>query len=228
MYLKSVGLAALWLWGAVPALAQVAILQIRVIEGEGAVHLPGSRSSRPITVEITDETGKPVAGAAVSFHLPEDGPGGAFVNGLRTEVLITDAQGRASLHGLVANRVPGRFQIRILASKEQARAGTVSFQYVAESRGGAAKLAAPPAAPPAVPSAAPPAVPVATRPDHAGPTAAPSARRKWIVVAAAVVGAAVAGMVAARAGGNSPAAVSNAPVPPALGIGSPTVTVGKP
>ena len=55
MYLKSVGLAALGVLWAAPALAQVAILQIRVIEGEGAVHLPGSRSSRPITVEITDD-----------------------------------------------------------------------------------------------------------------------------------------------------------------------------
>ena len=135
MYRKSVGLAVLWLLWVAPALAQVAILQIRVIEGEGAVHLPGSRSTRPITVEITEETGKPVAGAAVSFHLPEDGPGGAFVNGLRTEVVVTDAHGRASLHGLLANRIPGRFQIRILASKEQARAGTVSFQYVAEPTG---------------------------------------------------------------------------------------------
>jgi hypothetical protein len=72
LYLKSVGLAALCLLRAAPALAQVAILQIRVIEGEGAVHQPASRSARPITVEITEETGKPVAGAAVSFHLPEE------------------------------------------------------------------------------------------------------------------------------------------------------------
>ena len=91
------------------------------------MHLPASRSARPITVEITEETGKPVAGAAVSFHLPEEGPGGTFVNGLRTEVVITDGSGRASLHGLVANRIPGRFQIRILASKEQARAGRFPF-----------------------------------------------------------------------------------------------------
>lgn len=201
MYLKSVGLAALWLLGAAPALAQVAILQIRVIEGEGAVHLPASRSTRPITVEITEETGKPVAGAAVSFHLPEDGPGGAFVNGLRTEVVITDAHGRASLHGLLANRIPGRFQIRILASKEQARAGTVSFQYVAEPMGRAS-----------APSAA-----------HAG-------HGKWIALAAAAVaGGAVAARMAGRVAAPNPAAVvPSAPVPPVLGIGTPSITVGKP
>jgi hypothetical protein len=207
LYLKSVGAAALWLLWAVPALAQVAILQIRVIEGEGAVHQPGSRSARPIIVEITEETGKPVSGAAVSFHLPEDGPGGAFVNGLRTEVVITDVHGRASLHGLVANRLPGRFQIRILASKEQARAGTVSFQYVAELRGGVAAASAAPAA----------------------------SRLKWIALVAAVAGGAVAGMVASRGGGASPAAAVVTPtavpvtlVSPALSIGNPTITVGKP
>ena len=197
MYLKSVGLAVLCFLWAAPALAQVAILQIRVIEGEGAVHQPASRSGRPITVEITEETGKPVAGAAVSFHLPEDGPGGMFVNGLRTEVVITDGSGRASLHGLVVNRIPGRFQIRILASKEQARAGTVSFQYVAQPKGGATAR-----------------------------SAAPSARRKWMAVAAAVAGGAVAGVVATR--GSSTAPVSSAPVPPALSIGTPAITVGKP
>ena len=200
MYLKPVELAALWVLWAAPALSQVAILQIRVIEGEGAVHLPGSRSTRPITVEITDETGKPVAGAAVSFHLPDGGPSGAFVNGLRTEVVTTDAHGRASLHGFLANRLPGRFQIRILASKEQARAGTVSFQYVAESRGGAARKDA----------------------------AASSRRRKWIVVAAAVAGGAVAGLVAMRGGTASPPAAAVGPVPPVLSIGSPSITVGKP
>jgi hypothetical protein len=199
LYLKSVGFATLWLLWAAPALAQVAILQIRVIEGEGAVHLPGSRSTRPITVEITEETGKPVASAAVSFHLPEDGPGGAFVNGLRTEVVITDSQGRASLHGLLANRIPGRFQIRILASKEQARAGTVSFQYVAEPRGG-----------------------VAATP------AAPVGRRKWIAIAAAVVGATAAGIAATRGGAATAAAVPSAPVPPVLSIGTPAITVGRP
>ncbi len=123
---------------AVPVAGQVAILQIQVVEGEGAVHLPGSRSSRPLTVQVTDETGKPVEGAAVSFHLPEDGPGGAFTNGLRTDVADTDARGRASARGIQFNRTGGRFEVRIFASKEQARAGMVSFQYVAEAASAAA------------------------------------------------------------------------------------------
>jgi hypothetical protein len=199
LYRKSVELAVLWLLGVAPALAQVAILQIRVVEGEGAVHLPGSRSTRPITVEITEETGKPVAGAAVSFHLPEDGPGGAFVNGLRTEVVVTDAHGRASLYGLLANRIPGRFQIRILTSKEQARDGTVSFQYVAEPTGKAL----------------------------AASSKTPAGRRKWIYVAAAVAGGAVA-VVVTRGGAASPAAAIPSTPPPAFNIGTPVITVGKP
>ena len=202
MYLKSAGIGALWLLSAAPALAQVAILQIRVVEGEGAVHLPGSRGTRPITVEITEETGKPVPGAAVSFHLPENGPGGAFVNGLRTEVVTTDVHGRASLHGLLANRIPGRFQIRILASKEQARAGTVSFQYVAEPKAGAAAAS--------------------------GASASAAGRKRWIVLAA-VAGGAVAGIVASRGGAASPpAAAPTAPAPAGLSIGTPSITVGKP
>src|SRR5947209_13567833 len=99
VYEKLFRLAALAVTLVCPAIAQVAILQIQLVEGDGAVHAPGSRSARPLIVEITDETGKPVPGAAVSFHLPEEGPGGAFANGLQTEVAVTDAQGRVALHG---------------------------------------------------------------------------------------------------------------------------------
>ena len=94
-----------------------------MVEGDGAVHVPGSRAARPLVVRVIDETGKPVSGAAVSFHLPEDGPGGVFAGGLRL------------------NGIPGAFQIRIFASKEQARAGTISNQYVADARSGVAAQA---------------------------------------------------------------------------------------
>ena len=89
---------------AAASFAQIAILQIKVVEGEGAVHFPGARNLRPFSVEVTDETGRPVTGAAVSFHLPVSGPSGTFANGLRTEIVITDSHGHASLRGLQANR----------------------------------------------------------------------------------------------------------------------------
>jgi hypothetical protein len=46
---------------------------------------------------------------------------------------MTDDRGRATVRGLQWNRISGRFQIRIVASREQARAGMVSFQYIGDS-----------------------------------------------------------------------------------------------
>jgi hypothetical protein len=110
------------------AFAQVATLEIKIIEGDAAVHRSGSRIQHPLTVQITDETGKPVEGAAVSFRLPDEGPGGLFANGLRTDLGISDANGRAAVRNLQLNSTPGGFQIPITAAKEQARAGTLSRQ----------------------------------------------------------------------------------------------------
>lgn len=207
-----------WVACAVLAQAQVAILQIQVVEGEGAVHNPGSRSTRPLTVEVKDETGKPAAGAAVTFTLPEDGPTGTFANGLKTEVVTADARGRATLRSLQVNRNPGRFQIRITCSLEQARAGTVSFQYISGT--------------------AAPASPVASGkgPQGGGPQA--KSRSKWPLVLLAVGAAAAGGIAAgARGGGSSGGGGSvlvSSPAPPTvpaappLTIGPPTVIVGRP
>ena len=178
--------------------AQVAILQIQVVEGEGAILQPGARSARPLTVEITDETGKPVAGAAVSFHLPDDGPGGAFASGLRTDVVVTDARGRATIHAFQANRTSGRFQIRIVASKEQARAGTVAFQYIAELKAGVS----------------------------AAKAAAGSRTHRWIVLGVAAVGGGAAAALMSH--GGSTATPAAAPTAPAFSIGAPNISVGKP
>ena len=178
--------------------AQVAILRISVVEGEGAVHAPGSRSTRPLTVEVTDETGKPVEGAAVSFHLPDNGPGGVFANGMRTDVAVTDSHGHASVHGLQWNRDSGRFMILIVASKEQARAGMASFQYVAGTGSGTAAATA----------------------------GRSHGYRKWILVALMAGGGAAAGILAAERSGSTPAATPAAAL--TLTIGTPTITVGKP
>src|SRR5712692_5399195 len=111
-----------------------ALLQIRVTEGEGAIYATGSRATRGVTVQVTDETGKPTDGATVSFMLPEDGPGGSFSTGSRTEIATTHADGRAAAWGMQWNRTAGRFEIRITAVKGQARAGTVISQFLTEAR----------------------------------------------------------------------------------------------
>jgi hypothetical protein len=204
--------ALLWVFPLL-APAQVAILHIQVIEGEGTVNLPGARNSHPLAVEVTDETGKPVEGASVSFHLPEEGPAGTFGNGLRTDVIVTDAHGRAAVRSLQLNRTPGRIEIRIVASKEQARAGTVSFQYIAEGK-------------------------TATRSSAVSKSASkssPKASRhtlRWAALAILAGGAAAAGVVlSGKSSGTSSAGPTSSATPtsPAgFSIGSPTLTVGKP
>jgi len=82
---------------------------------------------------VTDETGKPVDGATVSFMLPEDGPGGSFSSGSKTEIMTTHADGRAGAWGMQWNRTVGSFEIRITAVKGQARAGTVVGQFLSET-----------------------------------------------------------------------------------------------
>jgi hypothetical protein len=99
------------------------------------VHSPGGRASRPLTVEVTDETGQPVQDATISFHTPIDGPSGVFPSGLRSEILQTDARGRASMRNLQLNRTSGRFLVRIVAARDQARAGALASQYIAEPKG---------------------------------------------------------------------------------------------
>jgi hypothetical protein len=236
------------------ATAQVAILQIQVIEGEGEIYAPGARGNRPLVVEVTDETGRPVAGAAVSFHMPEEGPSGTFANGLRTEVVTTDEHGRAVLRAMQVNRIAGRFQIRIIASKEQATAGAVSNQYIVEAAGGK-----PAASKPAVAKKAPaPAVvKQASNTEAADETnnsaaassrapavsrASPAPRRpakaqggghghkKLLIILAAVGAAAAVAVLATHTIGkqsSSSSAPDNAVVSPTIGTPT-TITVGAP
>ena len=180
------------------AMAQVAVLKIKVTEGEGAVYAPGARMARPLTVRVTDEGDRAVAGVAVSFRLPEDGPSGVFGNGLRTELAITDANGRAMLRGLQLNRTPGTFRIRITAAMELARAGTVVEQSIA---------------------APAPGTSAAFR-----PTAASRSHKKWIVVGLAAAG--VGGGLVAGMSGHSGGASAKSPTP--VTIGAPSISLGRP
>jgi hypothetical protein len=175
-----------------------AILQIRIVEGEGAVYPIGSRATRGVTVQVTDETGKPVESAAVSFRLPDDGPTGAFSSGMRTEIATTSADGRASVWGMQWNRLTGPLEVRIAAAKGQARAGTVCGLFLSD----------------AVTAAEPRSLKAPNWRSH---------RKIWIGVA--IAAGAFAGVAAATSRGTPGTAAGTVSAPQ---IGTPTITIGKP
>ncbi len=100
-----------------PAWAQnPASLQIVIVEGEGAINNVKQRVNREPIVQVEDENHKPVAGAAIIFFLPNDGPGGTFANGSMTFTTTTNAQGQAVARGIRFNNQAGSMQIRVSAS----------------------------------------------------------------------------------------------------------------
>lgn len=154
------------------------VLHLRVVQGEGAVYAAGSRATRGVIVEITDETGRPVDAAAVTFRLPEQGATGEFSSGKRTEVLATGPDGRAEVWGMQWGRETGAFELRITAAKGTARGGVVSGLYLSD----ALKVA------------------------EAAPAKVGGSKKKlWIAVA---LGAAAAGAVVGMAGRPAPAAIA--------------------
>jgi len=183
-------------------------LLIRIVEGEGAVYAIGSRATRGITVQVTDETGKPVNNAAVVFRLPEDGPTGTFSSGMPTEVVPTGADGRANVWGMQWNRVTGPLEVRITAAKGQARAGTVCALYLSNALSNAPTNALSSSEP---------------RPSKGGWR---SHKKIWMgvgIAAAAFVGVAAVSSRGTPSPGGAAAAGVNAPH-----IGTPTIIIGKP
>ena len=106
-------LLALWL----PAAAQVApMLNLVVLEGEGATNNIRQRTAREPVVQVQDENHKPVAGAIVVFTLPSNGAGGVFANGAKTLSIVSDNNGQAVARGFQPNGLKGNYQIRVNAS----------------------------------------------------------------------------------------------------------------
>ena len=182
--------------------AQDAALHISVVSGEGAVYSAGAHAAKPLTIEVTDAAGRPVAGARVSFQAPLEGPGGLFASGLQTDLATTDSSGRATVRSLTLNRVPGAFHIRITAAKEQARAGTVVKQFIGDPNAPlqSADRKAPQTAPPTATSSQPPAA--EPRPALPPPQTVPT-RAEPAKVAAIAVPRPGAGVVAITGIGQS-------------------------
>lgn len=185
---------------AVSAHASV-VVQLKVVEGEGVTYRTGTRATRGLTVLVTDEAGQPVDMASVSFRLPDQGATGTFNSGLRTEVVTTGPDGRASIWGMQWNKTPGPVQIRITAVKDQARAGIISTQNltdgVAPQAGGQGEFKA----------------------SHGGH------KWLWIAVIAGAAGGG-AGFALTRSQGGSSG--TSSPAVAGLSIGTPTITIGHP
>jgi hypothetical protein len=180
-----------------PAVPQ-GTLQVRVTEGDGLSYPAGSRATRGITVQVVDETGRPVDGAIVGFRLPEDGPGGIFATGAKTEIATTRADGRAGVWGMRWNRTAGPFEIHITAAKGQTRASAVCQQALTAALSSSAAS------------------------KHLG-----SGGHKWLWISLAAAGAAAGGIVVAEFVGKSGSG-SGSPSPTVVQIGTPTISLGAP
>jgi hypothetical protein len=174
------------------------MLNLIVVEGEGAINNIRQRTARETIVQVEDENHKPVAGAVVVFTLPSEGAGGTFAGGAQMLTVTTNAQGRAVAQGLRVNRVAGRWQMRVNASSG-GRTGTVTVTQTN-------------------------AVAAAAGAGAAGAAAGISA--KVIVIVVAVAGAAAAGGVVAATRGGGGGNTASIGVPTTISAG--TGTVGHP
>jgi hypothetical protein len=183
--------------------APLAALEIRVVEGDEETYALGSRATRGVTIRVSDENGRPVNGATVSFTLPSSGPSGVFASGAKTEATMTQADGTVAVWGMQWNRTAGRFEMRVTASKGQARAGTVVAGYLSETPGGKSANAD------------------QSLPRHSAAGNSGSGGHKWLWIGLAIGGAAAAaGGILAAKGFSGSAASAN------VTIGNPSVTLG--
>ena len=111
--------------------AQSGLLEARIVSGDGQVMREGERIQRLWSSKSPMKRAPMVDHAIVSFRLPEDGISGTFRNGLKTEILTTGDGGHATCDRLLAGGFAGSFQVRVTVAKGEARAGTLSTQFIA-------------------------------------------------------------------------------------------------
>jgi hypothetical protein len=98
-------------------------LTITIVEGDGGINnIKKGIATKPV-VEVHDRNKRPLAGALVTFTLPNYGASGTFADGSQVLSVTTDAAGRASAV-LRPNGVAGQFKIDIRASFQGHTAAT--------------------------------------------------------------------------------------------------------
>jgi hypothetical protein len=131
-------------WSQAPSPATVSGIKITVKEGDGALNNIRTLRAREPVVVVTDTADRPLAGAQVTFLLPEMGASGMFAASGTTMIVTTGADGVAVGRGLKPNNVVGQFQIRVAASYQggqTARATITQTNAAPKSSGNGTKTA---------------------------------------------------------------------------------------
>jgi hypothetical protein len=184
-------------------------LRLQAVEGNGIVVSPNVASPRRITVVAEDDAGQPLRGVSVRFRLPVEGSSGHFASGLASETVVTPANGRATVMGVVWNNEPGRLLLAVSAALDGENAELEIPVEIGLHTGREPALVSP------------------DRPPSSG------VRKKWLILAATIGGAAALGVAAsALHGASSPAApVPQQPLPPVSippVVGLPVIGIGTP
>jgi hypothetical protein len=170
-----------------PAAASSDDLTIVIVEGEGGINnIKKGIATKPV-VEVHDRNKRPLAGALVTFTLPNYGASGTFADGSQVFTVTTDAAGRATA-AIRPNGVSGEFKIDIRASFAGHTGSTSLTQTNAVSGAAAGSSGA----------------------------AAAAAGHSHLLVIAVIVGAAVAagvagGLLASGGGSSKPSGTIGAP-----------------
>jgi hypothetical protein len=174
-------------WGQTPT-----SLQIVIVEGQGAINNVKQRVNREPIVQVEDENHKPVAGAAVIFFLPNQGPGGTFANGSTSLTTTTNAQGQAVARGIRFNNQAGAMEIRVAASF----AGQTASAIITQTNvlGAAAS---------------------------GGSVGGMSLTTKLLIIGAVVGGAVAAGVIVANRGSSTTATPTTTITPGTVSVGAP-------
>ncbi len=91
-------------------------IEIRIVQGDGAINSIRLHRGHDPVVQITDLSGSPLTGVTVTFLLPATGPGGTFQNQGLSVTTQSDLQGFAAAHRMIPNRIAGTFHIRVVAN----------------------------------------------------------------------------------------------------------------
>jgi len=182
-----INFSGLPVWGQTPT-----SLQNVIVEGEGAINNVKQRVNREPIVQVEDENHKPVAGAAVIFFLPNQGPGGTFANGSTSLTTTTNAQGQAVARGIRFNNQAGAMEIRVAASF----AGQTASAIITQTNvlGAAAS---------------------------GGSVGGMSLTTKLLIIGAIVGGGIAAGVIVANRGGGSTATPTTTITPGTVTVGAP-------